>query len=307
VPAKPRGDGHAAIAALFAREHVADLETRWTIGDTNAIDREIETVGVEFQIATRLTSWVAVDMVRRVDKKGPSRHQNVPQNLPYGTRAESFGLRTGSVTEEITEDESAAYDLRAPAPARHADVLEALDYGEEAPSEIFGGSDFTREETTGRMSDKSVAAPQKEAEPDTSTRRSRVVRAVSKIPRSADEPAPPPAPRPAQPTTPPAAARSTKILLGGSPQEEEPDGELERKAEPKEPAKPGAPGPMRAAPPQALQQPPSSGKGGMFQRTEAPSLVAPSQQMKPKRGVSLWLALILAIIVLALLAYWLVR
>jgi hypothetical protein len=212
------------------------------------------------------------------------------------------------VTEEITEDESAAYDLRAPAPARHVDVLEALDYGEEAPSEIFGESDFTREETTGRIADKSVAAPQKEAEPDTSTRRSRVVRAVSKIPRSVDEPAPPPAPRPAQPTTPPAAAPSSRILLGGVSQEEEHDGELERKAEPKEPAKPGAPAPMRAAPPQALQQPPSSGKGGAFKQSEAPNLAAPSQmpQMKPKRGFSLWLAIILAIIVLALLAYWLV-
>ena len=89
---------------------------------------------------------------------------------------------------------------------------------------------------------------------------------------------------------------------------EELDGELERKAEPKEPAKPGAAAPMRAAPPHSLQQPPSSGKGGAFKQSEAPSLAAPSQmpQMRSKRGFSLWLAIILAIIVLALLAYWLV-
>lgn len=99
VPARRPGEGNQAIAALFAREHVADLETRWTIGDTQAIDREIEAAGVEFQIATRLTSWVAVDMVRKLDQRGPSRHQNVPQNLPYGTHAQSFGLR-GALDED---------------------------------------------------------------------------------------------------------------------------------------------------------------------------------------------------------------
>jgi Ca-activated chloride channel family protein len=87
--------GNQAIAALYARECVADLEMRWTIGDTEKIDREIETIGVEHQIATRLTSWVAIDQASRVD--GPVRHEVQPQALPYGTSAGSFGLRSGSV------------------------------------------------------------------------------------------------------------------------------------------------------------------------------------------------------------------
>src|SRR5690606_8414600 len=32
VPAMQEGEGNPALAALFAREHVADLEMRWTIG-----------------------------------------------------------------------------------------------------------------------------------------------------------------------------------------------------------------------------------------------------------------------------------
>jgi len=91
VPPRRAGEGNPAIAALYARERVADLETRWTIGDTAAIDREIETTGVTFQIATRLTSWVAIDEQRRVE--GAERHEVVPQMLPHGTSAASFGLR----------------------------------------------------------------------------------------------------------------------------------------------------------------------------------------------------------------------
>jgi Ca-activated chloride channel family protein len=94
VPPKRDGEGNQAIVALFAREHVADLEMRWTIGkDTAAIDRAIEATGVRYQISTRLTSWVAIDEARRVDPLVPARHEVVPQNVPYGTSAESFGLR----------------------------------------------------------------------------------------------------------------------------------------------------------------------------------------------------------------------
>jgi Ca-activated chloride channel family protein len=95
VPALEAGEGDPAVVALFGREHVADLEMRWTIGrETEVIDRNIERVGVVFQIATRMTSWVAVDTVRSVDPRSGSRLlvQTQPQELPYGTSLESFGL-----------------------------------------------------------------------------------------------------------------------------------------------------------------------------------------------------------------------
>lgn len=96
VPAQRRGEGNPAIAKLFARECVADLEARSALreGDAEEIDREIEALGVGFQISTRLTSWVAIDERRRAEA-GPGRTEDVPQELPYGTSAASFGLRAG--------------------------------------------------------------------------------------------------------------------------------------------------------------------------------------------------------------------
>jgi len=83
-------EGNSSIAALFGRERVADLEARSTMEQVND---EIEAIGIRFQIATRLTSWVAVDERVRVEPTARTRIEVVPQELPYGTRAEAFGLR----------------------------------------------------------------------------------------------------------------------------------------------------------------------------------------------------------------------
>jgi Ca-activated chloride channel family protein len=81
------GTGNQAIFALYGREQVADLEARWN----ETFDREIEAIGLAFQISTRMTSWIAVDESRKVALA--KRKVDVPQELPYGTTAESFGLR----------------------------------------------------------------------------------------------------------------------------------------------------------------------------------------------------------------------
>lgn len=92
VPATKDIEENGAIAALYGRERVADLETTWSIGQNQQrIDKAIERVGVDFQIATRLTSWVAVDQTKQVDPYAPSRSESVPQELPYGTTMGSFG------------------------------------------------------------------------------------------------------------------------------------------------------------------------------------------------------------------------
>jgi Ca-activated chloride channel family protein len=92
VAAADPGDGNPAVVKLYGRERVADLEMRWSIGnEVQAIDREIESIGLVFQISTRRTSWVAIDDDRSVDPRRGSRHEEIPQELPYGTTMASFG------------------------------------------------------------------------------------------------------------------------------------------------------------------------------------------------------------------------
>lgn len=92
VPAAAHGEGNGAVVKLYGRERVADLEMRWSIGkEVQAIDREIESIGVVFQIATRRTSWVAIDEDRSVDPRKGSRHEEIPQEIPHGTTMASFG------------------------------------------------------------------------------------------------------------------------------------------------------------------------------------------------------------------------
>jgi Ca-activated chloride channel family protein len=90
IPAAAPGTGNRAIPALFARERVADLDVRFAIGDD--VDRTVERIGIDFQIATRMTSWVAIDDGPSVDRYTPERHEFVPQELPYGTEGGAFGL-----------------------------------------------------------------------------------------------------------------------------------------------------------------------------------------------------------------------
>jgi Ca-activated chloride channel homolog len=120
VPSPEEGD--SALAALFAREKVADLDIRASFEeDTRAIDAEIEAVGVAFQIATRMTSWVAVDEEASVDPYAPSRTEVIPQELPYGTSMASFGapMPTSSGAFEdagvLSSMSLAMVDARAPA------------------------------------------------------------------------------------------------------------------------------------------------------------------------------------------------
>jgi Ca-activated chloride channel family protein len=83
-----RFDGSAALAALWARERVADLDA------DERQDEEIERLGVTFQIATRKTAFVAVSRERTVsgDERTTVR---LPHELPYGMSIEGLGLRAG--------------------------------------------------------------------------------------------------------------------------------------------------------------------------------------------------------------------
>lgn len=132
------GSGNAAVTALFGRESVEDIETA-IAGGVNVYDadRQIEQLGLDFQISTRLTSWVAVSREVMVDPRDASRRERMPHELPHGMSAEGLGLRGandelsaalgGEVDEEEEEqaDES-GYDARKPEAKGESGVLFSL-------------------------------------------------------------------------------------------------------------------------------------------------------------------------------------
>lgn len=94
------GEGGPAVAKLFARELVEDLEMKLSSGEhPHAIDAEIERVGKAFAIATRLTSWIAQTREVTVDPRAGSRHVDQPHALPFGMSAEGLGLRSAATPE----------------------------------------------------------------------------------------------------------------------------------------------------------------------------------------------------------------
>lgn len=82
VPALAAGEGDGRFAALYARERVEDLEASRHVG--REVDDEVERLGVDFQIATRRTSWVAVSDDPTVDPTEPTRSEVMPHALPSG-------------------------------------------------------------------------------------------------------------------------------------------------------------------------------------------------------------------------------
>ncbi len=124
----------SAIAALFGREAVEDTETRVAAGgDRLAADRRVEALGLEYQIATRLTSWIAVDKTPAVDPRLPTRKEVVPQMLPHGMSVDGLGLREAAMAPM----KSMAY-APAMSPAPMAPRGRAM--SAPPPAQAFGGA-----------------------------------------------------------------------------------------------------------------------------------------------------------------------
>jgi Ca-activated chloride channel family protein len=92
VTAAAAGKGRAAVVSLYGREAVEDLELSRAAGLPVA-DGDVERIGLDFQIATRLTSWVAVSEEPTVDPRQPVRRERMPHALPHGMSIEGLGLR----------------------------------------------------------------------------------------------------------------------------------------------------------------------------------------------------------------------
>lgn len=88
------GEASAAVRALFAREVAEELELqRACSANPSELDARLEKLGTEFQISTRMTSWVAVSTSATVDPRAPKRTETMPHELAYGLSAEGVGLR----------------------------------------------------------------------------------------------------------------------------------------------------------------------------------------------------------------------
>jgi Ca-activated chloride channel family protein len=123
VPPIGAGEGSAAVVSLYGREAAEDLEVTRAAG-AEVVDRDIERIGLEFQIATRRTSWVAVSEEPAVDPTRPARRVRVPHALADGLSAEGLGLRSGMhVMLQMVTPSAAPTSLGIP--RRMPDALEA--------------------------------------------------------------------------------------------------------------------------------------------------------------------------------------
>ena len=107
LPAVERS--HAAVASLWARRNVAELELLQLDGDVDSITEEIVELCLEHRIVSRHTSFVAVLQERLPGVDGPARPVQVPRELPemmdyvgvfgpVGSRGGSLGGLQGSST-----------------------------------------------------------------------------------------------------------------------------------------------------------------------------------------------------------------
>lgn len=113
VEAQAENHGSPGVIGCFARERVEDHELARTAGvDEGEADAAITQLGLQFQIATRLTSWVAISDQVDVDPADPTRRETVPQEIPYGMSVEGLGLRAASIGAPGAPPQAAA-----PAPA----------------------------------------------------------------------------------------------------------------------------------------------------------------------------------------------
>ena len=102
IPAMVIGEGNAAVIACYGREAVEDLEMLAAAGEGD-FDAQIETLGLDFQITTRLTSWVAVTEEATVDPLQPLRRVRIPQALPAGLSVIGLGLRGQRTMQRLAQ------------------------------------------------------------------------------------------------------------------------------------------------------------------------------------------------------------
>lgn len=91
APPTAPGEGDPALIARLGRERADELELRAALGED--VDEALARVGLDHQVSTRRTSWVAIRRAPSVDPRAPGRRERLPLALPHGMSAEGLGLR----------------------------------------------------------------------------------------------------------------------------------------------------------------------------------------------------------------------
>ncbi|MHB8879085.1 MAG: vWA domain-containing protein, partial [Myxococcaceae bacterium] len=220
VPPTDFGTGSPAVAALYAREAVEDLEMRLAVGeDREQLDPRIELLGLAFQISTRLTSWVAVSDEVMVDPTEATRRESVPQELPFGMSAEGLGLRRAvfapSPAAEPAEDEEYSYSTKTQAGV-YKPLMQRARGGAGGP---LGGIAGKAKQVLGRLfdsgapADEPAAGPGYPEEKKESGAEREVARSAPMAPAGRPAASPPPAKSSPAPSSSAGAAPSAQAVV----------------------------------------------------------------------------------------------
>lgn len=318
-PALALGDGAGQVAVRFARERVADLEAHKAGGgDTREIDGEIEKLGVDFQIATRLTSWVAVSQAVTVTPGRQARTVTQPQEVPQDVSLAGLGLRTaaaslgmvGGAASPVSRsaamprpvkskkrarpvDEGARGRIAPPPPQALSELAdlddEALSVEREEAADAFQvteawGGNAAKEEAPEPVASSAGRADEAEAD-----------KAVDPLPLRRAPVAPPPAAAPAPLPAVPLGAGGRRAGSPPPPASEEPTSAPPAAEAPK-------PEPEPAAEVEQAQLPASM--AGASKPEAEPSTVEPVKARRGRRA-GLWTLLVLVAALLAALWWWL--
>jgi len=91
------GEGNQSATALFGREKLADLESQRAFAmNTARLEAQIEDIGLTFQLASSMTSWVAIDEHMTAAKGQRRIKKEMPHEQVYGTSVQGMGLRPAS-------------------------------------------------------------------------------------------------------------------------------------------------------------------------------------------------------------------
>jgi Ca-activated chloride channel family protein len=106
---------HDSLASLWARTHVDDLMSQNRSANSNGkardeIQNTIAQLGLEYNLLTQFTSFVAVEDRIVTDGNQPSRRVEVPVETPAGTSKVYKNWAQGDVAYIVTEQEKTAFN-----------------------------------------------------------------------------------------------------------------------------------------------------------------------------------------------------